>query len=55
MSFADIETTEAPPLSWADNNLTMEEHDKCDIEVYKPNPAVDIPAGKMIKCLMEME
>ena len=45
MSFADIVTSEVPPLSWADN-LTTEEHEDCGEEVCKPNPA-DIPTGKM--------
>ena len=46
MSFADIVTTEVPPLSWVDNNLTMEKHEECGEEVCKPNPA-EIPTGKM--------
>ena len=47
MSFADIVTTEVPPLSLVDNNLTMEEHEECGNEVCKPNPE-DIPSGKML-------
>ena len=45
MSFADIVTSEVPPLSWADNNLTTEEHEDCGEEACKPNPA-DMPIGK---------
>jgi len=43
--FADILTTEVPPLSCADNNLTTKEHEECGKDVCKPNPA-NIPAGK---------
>lgn len=50
-SFSDIVTTEVPPLSWANNNLTTEEHEECGKEVCKPNPA-HIPAGKMLSFYM---
>ena len=50
LSFADILTTEVPPLSCADNNLTTEEHEECGKDVCKPNAADVIPAGKIFKC-----
>ena len=49
MSVAEIVTTEAPPLPWADDNLTTaEEHKEHGKEVRKPDPA-HIPTGKMFK------
>ena len=53
MFFADVVTTEVPPLSWADNNLTTEGHVQCGEEVCKPNQA-DIPTGKMFITFMHI-